>query len=82
MVVRKSSHGLPLLASCQGINQPPNSSIKLIVPVENLSQALGQVNPLGGTIGQIAFNTTNFLAQDGIDPEGNELQLRASIKKV
>lgn len=71
---------LTLLPPCRNINS--GTHIKLIVPVADLQRALDAVIELNGTVGSVCFTTERFHAQDCIDPEGNELQLRAPIKKV
>lgn len=71
---------LTLLPPCPGKNS--GSHIKLIVPVADMQQTLDAVIELGGTVSDICFTTERFHAQDCIDPQGNELQLRAAIKKA
>ncbi|MCP5350550.1 MAG: hypothetical protein H7A10_06200 [Oceanospirillaceae bacterium] len=71
---------LTLLPPCPGKNS--GSHIKLIVPVADMQQTLDAVIEFGGTVGDIGFNTARFHAQDCLDPQGNELQLRAATKKA
>jgi len=67
------------------IIEPPrprdNIAIKLFFPVNSIAETRALATSLGGSINPSSdeWNTSNFTACDGFDPEGNVFQIRALV---
>ena len=79
-------HGIPKdIAQSISISAPPvrrsNTAIKLILPVESISQARQKSSAHGGEVApeQQAFQALEFHTCDGHDPEGNVVQFRENV---
>ena len=82
-------HAIPAkIAATITITDPParrsNTAVTLVFPVRSIIEARERSTALGGSIDpdNLAFEARGFRACNGVDPEGNVIQLRELIDQT